>query len=298
MAAPNPIFGILLLILSSWSLSGLDASGKWIMGAGASLILLCWVRYTVHLGLILMITLPSKGPSILRIRYPGLQMLRGTVALVGTFTFFTALHYLPQAEATAINFLSPLLMLAVAPWVLNEPMRISRWVAAATGFAGVLIIIRPSSGLDMVGVAWGLTTACLFAVQHIVTRKLALDDAFSTLIWGGITGSVLSSILVPFHWQEISSILSGFSLTQWLILLSTGFWGGLGHLLQIQAYQRAPASMLAPFLYLQIVSAATLGWLVWGHFPDALTWLGISIICCSGIVIGIIEWRRQARTQA
>src|SRR3546814_7827237 len=78
-----------------------------------------------------------------------------------------------------------------------------------------------------------------------------------------------------------------------MLLISTGVSGALGHLLQIGAYRNAAASTLAPFVYLQIVSAATVGWLVWGHFPDALTWLGIAIICASGIVIGLLEWRRN-----
>ncbi|HEY9571714.1 MAG TPA: DMT family transporter, partial [Pusillimonas sp.] len=75
--------------------------------------------------------------------------------------------------------------------------------------------------------------------------------------------------------------------------LSTGFWGALGHLLQIQAYRYAPASVLAPFIYLQIISAATLGWLIWGQFPDAFSWLGIAVICASGVTIGMVEWRNR-----
>ena len=78
----------------------------------------------------------------------------------------------------------------------------------------------------------------------------------------------------------------------WTLLISTGVTGGLGHLFQIAAYRRAPASTLAPFIYLQIISATTVGWLVWDHFPDPLTWLGIAIICASGIGIGLVEWRR------
>lgn len=265
------------------------------MGAGVSLWVLSWVRYVVHLVLVLALVLPSRGIGVLRSKRPRAQILRGLLMLLATLSFFTTLQYLPQAEATAINFLAPLIMLALAPWLLNEPSRASRWVAAIVGFMGVLLIIRPDAGLHPVGVMFGLLTACMFAIQFIVTRRLAVDDSFTTLVWSGAIGSICMTLVMPLALPHAMPILQGLSPWQWLILISTGFWGCLGHLLQIQAYRLAPASMLAPFVYLQIVSAAGLGWLIWGVFPDAVTWLGIGIICASGITIAVIEWRSQGR---
>ncbi|MDS1140123.1 DMT family transporter [Pusillimonas sp. SM2304] len=287
----RPLAGITVLVLSAWALSGLDASGKWVMGAGVSLLMLCWVRYVVHLLLVLGLVLPSRGLSVLRSVRPWAQVTRGAVMLLATLSFFTTLHYLPQAEATAINFLAPLLVLAVAPWVLKEPARLSRWIAAGVGFAGVLIIIRPDAGLHPVGTLFGLLTACLFACQFIATRRAAVDGPFTTLVWSGAVGSICLTVALPFYLPSALPFLATLSLPEWLVLVSTGFWGAAGHLLQIQAYRYAPASMLAPFVYLQIISAAALGWLIWGQFPDALTWLGIAVICASGITIGMVEWR-------
>src|SRR5690554_1250357 len=293
----SPLAGIVVLVLSTWALSTLDASGKWIMTAGVSLWMLSWVRYIVHLILVLGLVLPSRGIAVFRSSRPRAQVLRSALMLLATLSFFTTLQYLPQAEATAINFLAPLIMLALAPWVLNEPPRVSRWVAAIVGFLGVMLIIRPGAGLPPVGVMFGLLTACTFAAQFIVTRRVAVDDPFTTLIWSGAVGSIALTLLLPFVLPEALPILRGLSAWQWLILISTGFWGGLGHLLQIQAYRLAPASMLAPFVYLQIVSAAGLGWIIWGVFPDMLTWLGIAIICASGVTIAVIEWHGQGRSQ-
>lgn len=287
-----------MVVLSTWALSGLDASGKWIMGAGVSLWVLSWVRYAVHLLLVLALVLPSRGAAVLRSKRPRTQVIRGLLMLLATLSFFTTLWHLPQAEATAINFLAPLIMLALAPWLLNEPSRVSRWVAAIVGFMGVLLIIRPGSGLPLIGVLFGLLTASLFAVQFIYTRRLAVDDSFTTLVWSGAIGTIGMTLVMPFALPQAMPVLQALSPWQWLILLSTGFWGALGHLLQIQAYRLAPASMLAPFVYLQIVSAAGLGWLIWGVFPDAVTWLGIAIVCASGITIAAIEWRTQARRSA
>lgn len=293
--SPSPLLGIAILVLSTWALSGLDASGKWVMAGGVSIWVLSWVRYTVHLALVLGLVLPSRGMAVFRSCRPRAQILRGLLILLATLSLFTALQYLPQAEATAINFLAPLIMLALAPWVLKEPTRISRWIAAAVGFAGVLIIIRPGAGLDPTGTVFGLLTAFLFASQYIVTRLVAVDDPYTTLVWSGVVGSVCLSVVLPFVLIKAMPVLGALSAWQWLILISTGFWGALGHLLQIHAYRMAPASMLAPFIYLQILSAAGLGWLIWGAFPDVVTWLGIAIVCASGVTIGLIEWRGRER---
>lgn len=177
---PNrPILGIVLLVLSMWTLSCLDASGKWVMSAGVPLLFLSWVRYTVHLVLVLALVLPIRGTRILRSVRPREQILRGVFMLCATLMFFTTLRFMPQAQATAINFLAPLIVLSIAPWVLKEPARISRWVAAGIAFMGVLIIIRQGSDLPFGGVISGLLTACCFAAQFIATRRVARDDPFT-----------------------------------------------------------------------------------------------------------------------
>jgi len=288
----RPLAGIVLLILSTWILSCLDASGKWVMAAGVPLLVLCWVRYLVHLLLVLALVMPRRGLAVLRSARPREQLLRGGSMLCATLSFFTTLSYMPQAEATAINFLAPLIVLALAPWVLKEPPRMSRWVAAAVAFVGVLIIIRPGGGLHPLGVFFGLLTACCFAAQFIATRRVAGDDPYTSLIWSGAVGTVCLTLALPLILPPALPLLRELSPGNWMLLVSTGISGALGHLLQIGAYRNAAASTLAPFVYLQIVSATAVGWLAWGHFPDALTWLGIAIICGSGIVIGLIEWRR------
>lgn len=288
----RPLLGIVLLVLSMWTLSCLDASGKWVMTAGVPLLILSWVRYTVHLLLVLALVLPVRGTRILRSVRPREQMLRGASMLCATLMFFTTLSLMPQAQATAINFLAPLIVLSIAPWVLNEPARLSRWVAAGIAFFGVLLIIRPGGDLPFWGVVSGLLTACCFAAQFIATRRVARDDPFTSLIWSGAIGTVCLSLSLPFVLPHALPVLRELDAFNWVVMLSTGVSGGLGHLLQIGAYRNAPASTLSPFIYLQIISATSVGWLIWGHFPDALTWLGIAIICGSGIGIGWLEWRR------
>jgi drug/metabolite transporter (DMT)-like permease len=296
--AQRPLIGIGLLLMSLLCLTTLDASGKWVMGTGVPLLILVWFRYVVHLLLVLAFVVPTKGLGILQSKTPALQCLRAVAMLGATLTFFTSLRYLPQAEATAIIFISPLIMLAVAPWILKEPTRKTRWVAAGFGFVGVLLVIRPSAGLPIAGVIAGLLTACLFATQHLTTRLVAQDNPFTTMLWSAGLGTLALACTLPFSLPSAWPTLSHMEPWVWVVMLSTGFTGGVGHLLQIQAYRFAPASMLAPFIYLQMTVAATMGWLIWSHFPDATTWLGIAIICASGVVNSLIEWQRSKSVPA
>lgn len=291
--AQHPLWGVGTLLLSLLLLTLLDGMGKWIMSAGVNLLVFCWFRYAIHLILLMTIILPSRGLGIFKSKLPKLQCLRAAAMLISGLTFFTSLSYLHQAEATALIFIAPLLMLSIAPWVLKEPTRKSRWMAAAVGLVGVLIVIRPSSGLPAMGVIMGLITACLFTAQHLLSRMLAQDSAFTTVLWSGAICTVALSLCLPFALPPAIETLQNLGPLNWTLLILSGVTGGLGHLLQIQSYRFAPASLLAPFIYVQITFAATLGWLVWEHLPDSTTWIGIGIICSSGIINSLIEWRRR-----
>lgn len=288
----SPLWGIGLLVASMWVLPWLDASGKWLMAAGIPMLFLSWVRYAVHLVFVLALLVPTRGQGILRSRHPYAQIMRGACMLAGTIMFFSTLRYLPQAEGTAINFLAPFIVLLAAPWLLREPPKLSRWLAASISFAGVLIIIRPGSGLNPTGVACGLLSAFCFAGQYIFTRRVAGDDPYTSIIWSGAVGTVALTLALPVALPAARPALENFGPLEWGLLLSTGLTGALGHLLQISAYRKAPASLLAPLSYFSIVSATVVGWMVTGHVPDAMTWLGICVICTSGLVSGYLEWRQ------
>lgn len=291
-ASATPMIGILFLLASVFSLSALDASGKWVMAAGVPLFIFCWFRYLSHFFLMTCLVVPSRGWSIYKSQVPRLQLVRAGAMFGATLSFFTTLSYLHQAEATAIIFISPLLMLSVAPWLLKETPQRSRWIAAGFGLVGILIVVRPAAGLHPIGVAAGLLTACLFTTQHLATRLVARDDPFTTGLWSSGCGAMALTCVMPFvlpqFWPQLRELPPG----EWLIMISTGVTGGTGHFLQTVAYRKAPASVLAPFIYLQMLSAVLIGWLVWGHFPDGVTWVGICIICGSGIVNSVVEWRR------
>lgn len=296
----NAIAGIAVLLLSLTVLSLLDASGKWILSVGVSLLVVTWFRYAVHFVLILMLVISRRELHLFKSVALRFQILRGALILFGTLSFFTALSHLPQAQATTMLFLAPLIMLAVAPWLLGEPRRVSRWVAAALGFVGVLIVVRPGAGLPLIGVMFGLLTAGIMAGQHLITRKVAVDHPLTTMLWSGLIGAVSTTVALVlagrFGAFRFMETLEPLSILNWLILVSLGLTGALGHLLQVQAYRLAAASLLAPFMYLQIIVASALGWLIWGDFPDATSWFGIGLICASGAGIAWYEWRTSKQT--
>lgn len=278
--------GILLHIAGLWLLSALDASGKWLVMAGVSVLMVAWMRYAVHTALMTAVVLPSRGRAIFRTKSLPRQLVRGLLMITTTVLFFSVLGRLPLAEATAINFMAPLFLMMMAPWLLHEPHRLHRWLGVLAGFAGMLIVVRPGAQLDPVGVALGLATALAFAFFQIATRRVAHDDPLTTNYYGGLFGTIALTLALPWFWRT-----PDLSPWQWLLLVSTGVTGFLGHWLQIAAFRQSPATLLAPFSYLQIVAAATLGWLVFGQAPGRTTALGIALICLAGLGVALTEAR-------
>lgn len=283
--------GILFHVAGLWVLSGLDASGKYLAMAGVPILMVSWVRYSVHTLLSSAVLLPRRGRGLLRTHSLRGQLLRGALMILSTVLFFSVLKRVPLAEATAMNFMAPIMLMALAPWLLHEPHRLHRWCGVALGFGGMLLVVRPGTGLDPLGIALGLATALTFACFQIATRRLAQDDPLTTNYYGGLIGTVALTLALPWFWET-----PDLSPWQWGLLLSTGVTGAIGHGLQAVAYARTPATLLAPYSYLQILSAVTLGWAVFGQLPDATTALGIACICAAGVAVALAErWLNRAR---
>ena len=284
--------GIACLVLGQWTLSLLDTAGKLLAQSGYHVVMIAWMRYSLNTVLMALVLAPhfyrKHGQSILRTRRPGLQVLRATLLLLSTIVFFSVLKIAPLSEGTAMNFCAPLFVLAISPWLLKERSYASRWVAVCVGFAGMLIVMRPGGSISTMGVVLGLTSAMIFAAVVVLTRKTNQSDhPMVTLFYGGLVGMLLSSAIAPFFWTPHQP-----TTAEWLILASTGITSTVGHLLVNSAYKHAEASLLAPYAYLQIISATMMGWLAFGQLPDNLTAIGIAIICTGGVGIAYVEHRR------
>ncbi|GAB2701817.1 MULTISPECIES: DMT family transporter [Comamonas] len=283
--------GIVLHVCGLWILSSLDASGKLLVVAGVPVLMVAWFRYVGHVVLMGVLVLPRRGMGLFRTQSLSRQIQRSVLMIATTLLFFHVLGMVPLAEGTAMNFMAPLLVMALAPWLLGERPGWHRWAGVVLGFVGMLVVIRPGGQLSTEGAIWGVVTASTFALFQISTRRVAADDPLTSNLYGGLFGALVLSALLPFFWQQLD-----LTVWQWLLLASTGLSGFVGHWLQITAYSKTSATLLAPFNYLQIVSATTLGWLIFGQLPDAATAAGMALICCAGLGVVLVEvWQQRLR---
>lgn len=270
----EPLRGIPIFLGAIALFSVSDALAK-VLGQTLPAVEIAWLRYVVFLGLALM-PLALRG-GVPRSRSPGLQALRGLGVAGSAIFFITALQHLPLAEATAINFISPVLVTALAALLLAERIGWRRWGALAVGVIGMLVIVRPgAAAFEPAALLPVLSSAC-WAGAVIVTRRMAgVDPPATTLLWTAGTGFVAISLLLPLgvRWPTPGELGLGLligaisSVAQWLIVL---------------AYRLAPASTLAPFSYVQLISSGLLGLVLFGALPDRWTLLGAAIVAASGL---------------
>ena len=222
-----------------------------------------------------------------------LQALRGVLMGIATVAFITALSYMPVADAIAIFFVEPLILTLLSAWVLREQVGWRRIAACLVGFAGALIVVRPSfEELGWVA-ALPLVTACTFAVYLLLTRKLAQgEDPIAMQAWAGLFGMLFLAVVLVAGEGSGSAVFDPIwpDARGWALMLGVGVMATISHVFLVFAFRFAPASTLAPLQYLEIVAATTFGYLVFGDFPDALKWLGIAIIVGSGL---FVFWRER-----
>ncbi len=264
----------------------MDVSAKYLSQLGYPVLLVVWARFFFNALCLTPILILRRQPLQFRQHF-GLQFIRTVMLISATFGFFMGLRTMGVADALAVYFVYPFIITLLSPLFLGERAGMRRLSAVAVGFLGTLMIIRPGSGTIDPNVGYVLAAAVFFAIYNLLTRKLAgRAGSWQTLGFQSIVGAVLMSVVAPFVWRTPD--LQALSLFAIIGVFSTA-----GHFLLIRAYDHAPAPVLAPFSYFEIVSATVLGYLVFGDFPEPMTWAGISVIAASGIYIGIRE--RKAR---
>jgi drug/metabolite transporter (DMT)-like permease len=243
-----------------------------------------WARFTGHLIVMLAVFLPQYGRRLIATRRPLVQIARSLLMLVSNGVFVMAIATVPLATASAIGFTSPLIVTALSVPLLREQVGWRRWSAVMVGFCGALLIIRPGTGFHDPAVLLLLASSGAYALYQIATRWVMAHDSPATgIIFAALFGSLGTSLLLPFVWVTPQS------LTDLAMLLALGGLGGLGHFLVIKAFQAAPAAVIAPLGYVELLGTATLGYLIFANFPDALTWVGALIIIASGLYIAMRE---------
>lgn len=257
--------------------TGIDSSAKW-LGQRLPSLEVSFVRYLVAFVVAAVVLNPVSTPQAWRTRSPWLQILRGLCLLGSTVFNFMALGHLQLAETVSIGFSAPLVIAALSGPILGEIVGPKRWLAIMVGFVGVLVIARPSpSHLDPAMLLSFANVLC-YAVYAIVTRKLApVDSAASMLVFSAAIAVVILAPAMPGVWVWPKGAL------EWGVVLLMGVCGALGHFLLILAFARAPASVVAPFAYGQIVWMGLAGYLVFGDVPARETLFGVAIVMASGL---------------
>jgi drug/metabolite transporter (DMT)-like permease len=248
-------------------------------------VMIVWARYFFHV-LTVVIFFPHKLVDVLRTPHLGMQLGRSVLLLLSTIFNFAALAYLPLADVASIIFLSPILVSLLAVVMLRERVSLERWLTIAAGFAGAMLIVRPGAGTLGIGALLAFGCALSYALYQVTTRLVRESQPIVSLLFGGLLGMLVFSLLVPFFWEPPT-------LRVWLIFILVGALGAGGHLLVIMALQRAEASRTSPFTYIQLIWAMLASYFVFGDVPSAWTLAGAAIIAFSGLHVYRLGLREQ-----
>ncbi len=250
-----------------------DATSKHLI-AFFSVPLLVWARYLIYILIMLLGVAPRMGRDIIVTGRPWLMILRALMLVCVSVCFQNALKTLPLAEATALTFVTPLIVALASGPLLGEKVRLGAWLATVAGFGGVLLIARPGGAMDPAGVGYALGTALCYAAYQLLTRKLAASEPpMRQLFYTALAGAIALSLFLPAYWTgEIPTPGQG------LLIVSLGLTAGIGQFLLIRAFHCTPASTISPLLYSQLVWAMLFGWIVFGQLPDLLTMAGMLVI--------------------
>jgi drug/metabolite transporter (DMT)-like permease len=274
---PHAVRGISLMLLATCCFGCLDTMSKYLVAYYPAAALV-WVRYMLQTIVMAAIFLPRMGRGLVRTTSPVVQGLRGLMLVFSSVVFVIALNHMQIAEVASIVFLAPVIVALAGGPLLGERVSARTWFALAGGFTGVLLIIRPGGGAFTWWALLPLGCAFMFAGYQILTRRLAgHDDPITTLFYPGLIACLVVPPVFPGAFVVPTVPLHA------AMLAAIGILGAVGHFLLIRAHGHAPATLLSPFGYTQLLVVLILGWLAFGQIPDAIALTGIALIAGSGL---------------
>ena len=277
------ILAIALMCGAMLLFTGLDTSSKW-LSLRLPIVEIVWARYLGATVIALLSARPWSRPAVLVSRRPGLQLLRSLLLLGSTAFGVIALRSLQLAETATISFLTPIFVALAAGPLLGERVGVARMIAIVVGFIGVLIATRPGTSAFQPVVAIAVVGVACNAGYMLATRKLAgVDSSQTTLIWTQVAGVALATPLIPWTWVTPPS------LHVWAVMVGLGVFGAAGHALVIAAHKYAPAAVLTPFSYTQLIWMIVSGFLIFGDVPPAATLIGAALIVACGAWLALRE---------
>ena len=289
-APAQMLAGIGFVILSVACFAILDTTTKHI-SASVPILLALWFRYLIQAVFSTVFFLPKRGMSLFKTEHPKFQMVRGALLFGSSLCAFFGLKYLPVGEFTAIASITPLVVTLMGALSLGEKVRKLRWALVLGAFAGTMVIVRPGSQhFDWVLIFPLVLILTNSGFQLLTSRMARTEDPLTMSVLTGWVGTALGAFLLPFVWELP---------TEWFVwaqLLLMGSFATVGHYLLILAFSKAPATVLTPYFYTQIVFAMLGGWLIFDHMPDHWTLVGIGVVTLCG-ALGAWLTVRESRVQ-
>lgn len=280
------LLGIGLICLAGTLFPFMNSFAK-ILGHAYPPLQVSWARFFGHVVFMMVLFLPSRGLRLFRTRRPGLQLSRSVIQFVSNMCFVTGIVFQPLADAAAISMMGPLIVALLAWPILGERTTPRHAMAILIGFVGVLIVIRPGGAVFHWSALFIVASSFCYAMYQILTRKVAnADPPETTTFYASLFGAIGMLVILPFIWKTPAG---------WVdlaLFCGLGALGGLGHYCVVRALSYAPANIVSPFQYFQLLSSVVVGYLIFGQLPDAATWLGAGIITAAGLYMGWAQTRR------
>lgn len=276
----------------------MDAIAKF-LGDSMSPVQITWGRFAFQFIIMGLAIIPLYGIKALWPKRPAIHAVRGVLLAVATTFFFFSLQFLPLANAIAIFFVQPMLLTLLAVLFLGEKIGWHRKIAVLAGFLGALLVIQPGGDSFTLAALLPMCAAFFFSCYLVVTRSVAnVDHPLVMQFASGLGAAIVLSLALLLGllldspaWTPVVP-----DVPQWGWLMLIGVIAAAGHLLVVIAVNRAPASLLAPFGYVEIIAATCLGWLIFDEWPDKLSWLGIAVIIMSGLYVFMREQRQGSNS--
>lgn len=270
--------GIVFMLLAVGLFAVMDALVKW-LGTTYPTMQLVFFRSLFALVPLAVLVFRSGSLAALKTRNPLGHALRAFYGITALSLFFYAYVHMPLADVIAISFAAPIFVTALAVPLLGEKVGRRRWSAILVGFAGVVVMVRPDSGVfDRIALI-ALSGTVLYALVMVSLRKLSRTESSAAIVlYYSLTSTVVAGAFMPFQW--VAPDPEG-----WVLLIALGLIGGLGQIAMTNAFRFADVSVVAPFDYTAMIWAALLGYFIWGDVPGANIWTGVAIVVASGIYI-------------
>ena len=286
----SPLSGIFMMLGAFVIFATLDSTAKY-LGRFLSVGEITLARYVFGVLFAALAGRLLAGRGFWHTRHPRLQILRGTFMFGATFFNFMAVRHLQLAVTSAILFAAPLLVCALSALVLGEHVGWRRWAAVLAGFAGVILIIRPGTEAFHPAMLYSIAAAVTLAAYQVLTRKVgARDNAFASVFWATLVGTLLSVPLLL-----ATGVSAPHHAVSWAALAWMGLAGTIGHILLSEAHRRADASLLAPFAYSQMLWMVLIGWWWFGDIPDVPTIIGALTVAAAGLFVFHREQQAMVR---